>query len=92
MFLLFFFSVLFFVFVFFFFIGDLRLEDGISPYSGRLEVYYDNKWRSVCGPKFGILEAQTACQQIGYGHVNTVLLFKWDNTISYCQAILLLSV
>ena len=33
---------------------------------GKLEVYLNNRWTSVCNETFGENEATTACRQLGY--------------------------
>lgn len=42
---------------------------GIPLYAarGRLEIYYGGKWAAICyDDGFGVREALTACQQLGY--------------------------
>jgi hypothetical protein len=51
--------------------GDLRLvarNDQTLRYltAGRLEVYYNGQWGTVCANQFGALEAVTACNQLGF--------------------------
>ena len=46
--------------------GDLRLRDGDSAASGRLEVYLDGRWGDVCDDEFGAEEGAVACRQLGY--------------------------
>ncbi|XP_052084656.1 neurotrypsin-like [Mytilus californianus] len=46
--------------------GDLRLVGGNSPREGRLEVYYNYQWGTVCSDHFDIVEARVACKQLGY--------------------------
>ena len=36
--------------------------------SGRLEVYHDGEWGSVCSHKFGYHEATVACRMMGYSY------------------------
>ena len=54
--------------------GDLRLAGvGASPLLGRLEVYYNGNWGSVCGGEgttsgnFNLDSAHAACRQMGLG-------------------------
>ncbi len=44
----------------------LRLQDGPTDLKGRLEVYYDGQWGTVCYDGFGAVDAQVACRQLGY--------------------------
>ena len=48
--------------------GALRIESGYysSSNSGRLEIYHNGKWRTVCEHSFGQTEANVACRQLGY--------------------------
>ena len=37
--------------------------------SGRLEIYVNNTWGTVCDDDFGYVEARIACHQLGFaGH------------------------
>ncbi|XP_065829757.1 uncharacterized protein [Oscarella lobularis] len=44
--------------------SKLRLEGGDSKYEGRLEVYYDGSWGTVCEEGFGMEEAFVVCRQL----------------------------
>ena len=54
--------------------GDLRLVDGVltdpgngaNPSDGRLEVFYDGEWCTVCDDYWNEDEADVACRQIGF--------------------------
>jgi serine/threonine protein kinase len=51
--------------------GSLRLADSGSVhsshlYAGRLEVYSDESWGTVCNAGWGMNEANVACRQMGF--------------------------
>ena len=49
--------------------GDIRLAgDGSTSMVGRLEMYWNDEWGTVCGRKFGMPEAHVACRQLGLGY------------------------
>ena len=53
--------------------GDLRLRDGMSASSGRLEVYRLGRWGYVCDDYFGDVDGTVACRQLGYAGLVEVL-------------------
>ena len=44
----------------------VRLVDGMSENEGRLEVFHDGSWGSVCDDNFETNDAQVVCRQLGY--------------------------
>ena len=42
----------------------LRLADGNTFDSGRVEICHDNIWGTICDDYFGNTEAQVACKEI----------------------------
>ena len=46
--------------------GELRLADGATNNTGRLEVCYSGEWGTVCDDLFNNLAASVACRQLGF--------------------------
>ena len=51
----------------------VRLVGGISPYEGRLEVFYNNTWGTVCDDYFDNIDATVACKSLGSGLIHYIL-------------------
>ena len=46
--------------------GTLRLTDGLSQYEGRVEIYWDSEWKSICSDGWDELDAMVVCRQMKY--------------------------
>ncbi len=46
--------------------GDLRLQGGINPQNGRVEVCLDRVWGSICDNNWDDDDATVVCRQLGF--------------------------
>ncbi|KAH9508817.1 hypothetical protein Btru_050129 [Bulinus truncatus] len=44
----------------------IRLVDGNTSYEGTVEVFYNNRWGTICDDIWGTLQAQIVCQMLGH--------------------------
>lgn len=54
--------------------NTVRLVNGVSNFAGRVEVYINGAWKSVCDKRWYLSDARVVCKQLGFN--NAVLNYS----------------
>ena len=54
----------------------VRLSDGTADHWGRVEVYHEGQWGTVCKESFDIEDARVVCRSLNYKLVQQTNLFS----------------
>jgi hypothetical protein len=73
--------------------GSLRLANGPSVNQGRVEIFHDGVWGTVCDYLWSYDEADVVCKQLGYSRAISNVIggffgygtgqVKWFNCVNY---------
>ena len=53
-------------------IYPVRLSNGTDAASGRVELFFNNRWGTVCDDNFDKLDGQVVCRQLNQGSISRI--------------------
>ena len=54
---------------------QIRLMDGETHFEGRVEIFHDNKWGTICDDSWDINDARVACRELLLGDAREAVTF-----------------
>lgn len=51
-----------------YYVVPIRLVNGCQPSEGRLEIFYQYRWGTVCDDGFNLVAAHVVCKQLGFNY------------------------
>ena len=55
--------------------GDVRLTGGEDESTGRLEIFHNKQWGTICDDGWNVNNAKVVCNQLGHTYVNIVEMY-----------------
>lgn len=59
--------------------STIRLQDGGEFWEGRVEIFYDEYWNTICDDYWDISDARVVCRMLGYDGYNNSLTAHQEN-------------